>query len=513
MPEIKFTMFLCLGGTGTQIGTTIGNIYPLLLEAGIANTSSSYEMFIIDKDGKGGIFSSCIGACERYQKYEPFLPFKKLPPYKIHKRVYQELQEADDNLRNKNDYTVMDLIGYDDQIQDLAKMCWIEEKRGESIRDGNNRDPSRGSLDAQVCLKKFDKCTLYQRLNEATRDDCGIGGVRVVILGGATGGMGSSLILPLAKKIRSYFPGLRIDMVLLGTYFAIPSPPLQQQNKINDIGNTQDSFYRAAAQIQELKEELVDGNPEPWVYYAAIPEFDNTCGEFNKNGAVKRASHLLELIAALAAFKLKDEKPGFYQTSIVFDKENPKAPNIDWDEKIPYIEDLKKPAWDLMLLFSIIVCQVIPRFTLNEDEEILAEDIKRMEKDLYVKLYIKKPKEKKEQERIKKICGEFKKIKENLIPYFNLWNEIQLYTKFGMNSEIIEFFSREEMKKLAEILGNTKEVTTNEIRLYQRWANFFPGIKTKAATLAQVLEADDTEGLVKLMISDIYEVIKKRKED
>jgi len=47
MPEYKYTMFLCLGGTGTQIGTTIGNIYPLLLEAGIANSSSSYDMFII----------------------------------------------------------------------------------------------------------------------------------------------------------------------------------------------------------------------------------------------------------------------------------------------------------------------------------------------------------------------------------------------------------------------------------------------------------------------------------
>jgi len=405
-------------------------------------------------------------------------------------------------------------------------MCWIKEKRVEPIRDGNNRDPSRGSLDVQVCLGNFEKCILYKQLELATKGDRGAGKVRVVILGGATGGMGSSLILHLTKKIESHFPGLRIDLVILGTYFQIP--PLrsseQQKDKSNDIGNTNDSFHRVAAQIRELKEYLVDCYPKSlWrVYYAAITELDDTCGDFNKNGANPRASHLLELIAALAAFKLKDEeKGGFYQTAIRFDKDI-----IDWNEKIPYIDKLKKPAQDLMFLFGIIVFRIIPRFTLREGKEEETEDLKRMERDQYVKLYIKKPKDTKEQERVRKVHGEFIKIRDNLFPYFNLWFEIQEKTEFGMGKKIVEFFSRTEMDRLFKILrpeeykilrpgeGDEKEpVMTNEILLYQQtWSNFFDSIKTDKTKLIKALEKDNVKDLVQSMIEDVYKVIEARKE-
>ncbi|MDR2786611.1 MAG: hypothetical protein LBB83_11945, partial [Treponema sp.] len=234
------TMFICLGGTGTQIGTAIGNLYPLLEQSRIAG--APYEMFILDKDARGGIYSACVGAYERYQDYSSFLPFKALPPYTLYSTIYQDLQGTTENLRNA-DYTVTDLIGKDRPIRELAGMCWIQEKRDESIRDGNNRDPSRGSLDALVCLEYLENCALFERVKAAV-DIYGEAGIRAVILGGATGGMGSSLIVPLAKKIKEYFADIRLDLVILGTYFLIPQRSQQQKNIVDNIGSTQDSFYR-----------------------------------------------------------------------------------------------------------------------------------------------------------------------------------------------------------------------------------------------------------------------------
>lgn len=490
-----YTIFICLGGTGTQIGATIGNLYPLLKQSGI--TGAPYEMFILDKDSKGGIFSSCVGAYQRYHNYSPFLPFEALPPYALYSTVYQDLQGTAENLRNA-DYTVMDLIGRDLPMRELAGMCWIQEKRDESIRDGNNRDPSRGSLDALVCLEHLENSVLYERLRAAV-DTYGEAGIRAVILGGATGGMGSSLIVPLAGKIKSHFADLRIDLVILGTYFSIPQRSQQQQNNVDHIGSTQDSFYRVADQIQELA-ELVGNNPW-WVYYAAIPEFDDICGKFEKNGADKRKSHLLELAAALAAFRLECfPEPGFYQTSLVFDKSKPNA-LIDWGE-IPFGNELKKPARDFMRLISIMACQALPSFSKTQKE---------LEKDQYVKLYIKKPRE--EIEKIEIIRDLLKQWLQDLVPYFEFWNEIQTNTKLGdkRNRGFVDLFPLKDMEDLSLILGFKQEAWTNKMPLCREtWMNFFPDIKPDKSAVAS---EQTMEGLLRLMIRDIYATLTARKED
>ena len=49
----EYTLFVCLGGTGTQIGTALGNLYPLLQTSRIADSGSVYKMFIMDKDTRG----------------------------------------------------------------------------------------------------------------------------------------------------------------------------------------------------------------------------------------------------------------------------------------------------------------------------------------------------------------------------------------------------------------------------------------------------------------------------
>jgi hypothetical protein len=488
-------MFICLGGTGTQIGTAIGNLYPLLKQSGIAD--APYEMFILDKDARGGIYSACVGAYDRYRDYFPFLPFEALPPYELYSTIYQDLQGAAENLRNA-DYTVMDLIGKDRPMRELAGMCWIQEKRDESIRDGNNRDPSRGSLDALVCLEHFESCVLFERLKAAV-DIHGEAEVRAVILGGATGGMGSSLIVPLAKRIKSHFVNIRLDLVILGTYFSIPHRPQQQQNNVDNIGSTQDSFYRVADQIQELA-ELVGNNPW-WVYYAAIPEFDDICGRFEKNGAEKRKSHLLELAAALAAFSLESlPDPGFYQTSLAFDKTKPNA-LIDWGE-IPFGNELKKPARDFMRLISIMACQVFQSFSKPQKE---------LEKDQYVKLYIKKPRN--ELEKIETIRDLLKQWLQELVPYFEFWNEIQLYTKLGdMGHRIlIDFFNKKDMEDLSKILGFKQAAWTNKMPLCREtWMNFLPDIKPDKYAVASVRTAEE---LLRLMVQDIYITLTARKED
>jgi hypothetical protein len=488
-------MFICLGGTGTQIGTAVGNLYPLLKQSGI--TGEPYEMFILDKDARGGIYSACVGAYARYKEYSPFLPFEALPPYTLYPAVYQELQGSTENLRN-TDYTVMDLIGKDRPIRELAGMCWIQEKRDESIRDGNNRDPSRGSLDARVCLEHLKNCALFERLKAAI-DIYGEAGIRAVILGGATGGMGSSLIVPLAKKIKEYCANIRLDLVILGPYFSIPQRPPEQQNNVNDIGSTQDSFYRSADQIQELL-GIVDN--KVWVYYAALPEFDDICGEFKKNGADKRKAHLLELAAALAAFRLEYlPEPGFYQTALVFDKTNPNA-LIDWGE-IPFGNELKKPARDFMRLISIMACQVLPSFSKPQKE---------LEKDQYVKLYIRKPRN--GLEKIEAIRDLLEQWLQELVPYFEFWNEVQKHTKLGDkgNRILVDFFDKKDMEDLSGILvSKQKNAWTNKMPLCREtWMNFVPDIKPDKHSVASEQSAG---GLLRLMIQDIYTALTARKED
>jgi hypothetical protein len=489
------TMFICLGGTGTQLGTAIGNLYPLLKQAGIAGAPC--EMFILDKDAGGGIYSACVGAYERYLEYSPFLPFESLRPYTLNNTIYQDLQGATENLRNA-DYTVMDLIGKDRPMRELAGMCWIQEKRDESIRDGNNRDPSRGSLDALVCLEHFESCALFEKLKAAV-ETYGEAGIRAVVLGGATGGMGSSLIVPLVKKIKKHFADIRLDLVILGTYFLIPQRSQQQKNNVDDIGSTQDSFYRVADQIQELA-DLVGNNPW-WVYYAAIPEFDDICGEFKKNGADKRKSHLLELAAALAAFSLESlPEPGFYQTSLVFDHNTPNV-RINWDE-IPFGNELKKPAGDFMRLISIMACQVLPSFSKPQKE---------LEKDQYVKLYIKKPRN--ELEKIETIRDLLKQWLQELVPYFEFWNEIRTYTKLGSKGSriLVDFFDKKDMEDLSGILSFKQAAWTNKMPLCREtWMNFFPDIKPDKRA---VLSERTASGLLAMMIRDIYTTLTARKED
>jgi hypothetical protein len=392
----------------------------------------------------------------------------------------------------------MDLIGKDLPIRELAGMCWIQEKRDESIREGNNRDPSRGSLDALVCLERFDSCALFERLKAAV-EIYGEAGIRAVILGGATGGMGSSLIVPFAKKIKKCFSGMRLDMVILGAYFTIPQRSQEQQTGVDNIGSTQDSFYRVADQIRELA-ELVGNNPW-WVYYAAMPEFDDICGKFKKNGADKRKSHLLELAAALAAFNLEVlPDPGFYHTALAFDKSKLNA-LIDWSE-IPFGNELKKPARDFMRLISIMACQVLPRFSNSPKE---------LKNDQYVKLYIKKPLN--ELEKIEAIRDLLKQWLQELVPYFEFWNEIQLYTKLGDkgNRILTGFFDKKDMEDLSGILGFKKAAWTNKIPFCrENWMNFFPDIKPDKRAVAS---EQSVEGLLRLMIRDIYITLTAKKED
>jgi hypothetical protein len=492
-------MFICLGGTGTQIGTAIGNLYPLLKQSGI--TREPYEMFILDKDAQGGIYSACVGACARYEGYYSFLPFEALLPYTLYPAVYQELQDATKKLRNF-DYTVMDLIGKDNPMRELAGMCWIQEKCDESIRGGNNRDPTRGSLDAHVCLEHFKKCALYERLKAAV-DEYHTVGVRAVILGGVTGGMGSSLIVPLAKKVKEYFADIRLDLMILGPYFSIPQRSQEQQNNVDNIGSTQDSFYRVADQIQELAEFIRDNAPvgkNVRVYYAAIPEFDDICGEFKKNGADKRKAHLLELAAALAAFKVEFlQKPAFYQTVLAFDRAKSNA-LIDWGE-IPFGNELKKPAGDFMRLISIMASQVLPSFSKSQKE---------LEKDQYVRLYIKKPRN--ELEKIEAVHDLIKQWLQELVPYFEFWNEIQRYTKLGEKSSriLINFFDKKGMEDLSGIFGDKPALTNKMPLCRETWMNFLPDIKPDKQSVASEQSA---EGLLRLMISDIYTTFTARKED
>jgi hypothetical protein len=495
-----YTAFICLGGTGTQLGYTIGNLFPLLRMSGI--TEAPFSIFILDKDTNSGIYKACTSALQRYEDCRPLLPFDSLPPYELTHAVYQEMQEGTGLLRNAN-YTVMDLIGKDAAMKELAAMCWAEEKRDESIRDGNNRDPSRGSLDAQVCLEHLVESSLYngkdgkQGLQNLV-EKRGAQDIRVVILGGATGGMGSSLIVPLTKKLRESFPGIRIDLVILGPYFEIPQrkASLPGVADVDNIGTSLDSFYRAADQLQEL----AGITQNDWrVFYAAIPGFDDTAGKFEKNGAVRRRSHLLELVAALAGFHLGRESSGagFYQTSLSFAKDKSL---IGWTE-IPWGAEIKKPVEDFMKLLSVLACKVFSELSLD------AKDVRRSG---YLKQYFKKnPAD--EMDTVKNMQELLKVFLQNAAPYFEFWQEVQLNTHLGYKdgSLIVDFFPSEEMNTLAEIMSLKRTARENEkLPLWgdKTWQQFLDDLSPNKKRLADAKDANDK---LKWMIEDIWNIYHK----
>jgi hypothetical protein len=493
-----YTAFVCLGGTGTQLGTAVGNLYPLLRLSRIAE--APFSMFILDKDTNSGIYKACTGALQRYSDSRNLLPFEVLPSYELSPTVYQDMQESTGLLRNK-DYTVMNLIGDDAAMKELAAMCWTEEKRNESLRDGNNRDPSRGSLDALVCLEHLTESSLFQGTSgkqglQNLVDKYGEQDVRVVILGGATGGMGSSLIVPLAERLREKYSGLRIDMVLLGTYFEIPqrNAPPPGATDIDNIGTSLDSFYRAADQVEELyKAKVVDNN---WrVYYTAMPGFDNTAGKFDKNGAVKRKTHLLELAAALAAFEIGKQDPGYYGTSLDYG-ENKKT--VDWTD-IPRGNDLKKPTADFLKILSVLVCGIYPA---------LCADAKDIRKNGYLKQYFKKnPAD--EIELITNMRDDLKVWLQNITPYFEFWQEIQLNTRLGAKNDkpVVNFFDQTDMNRLTGFLDLSQCASENEKLPFwgdKTWLQFVDDIKPDKKRL---VDATDAAKKLKWMFEDIWNII------
>jgi hypothetical protein len=493
------TVFVCLGGTGTQLGSAIGNLYPLLHLSGIIK--EPFSMFILDKDTNSGIYKACTGALQRYTDYKYLLPFESLPPYELSPTVYQEMQEGTGLLRNKT-YTVMDLIGDDTPMKELASMCWIEEKRKESLRDGNNRDPSRGALDALVCLEHLTESSLFQGKDgkqglQHIKETIGVNQVRVVILGGTTGGMGSSLIVPLAKKLRESFHNIRIDMVLLGPYFEIPQRNVPQPGAvdIDNIGTSFDSFYRAADQI----EELLGTVDKDWrVYYAAMPGFDNTAGKFDKNGAVKRKSHLLELTAALAAFVLGEENraPGFYVTATNYEKDKKL---IGWTD-IPLNNVLQKPAENFLKLVSVLASKIYPA---------LCAEPKDIRGNNYLKPYFKKnPAD--EMDTVKTMRDELKVWLQNITQCFEFWQEIQLNTRLGAKDDkkTVDFFPEKDMNLLAGILNFSQYARENEVPLVgMTWQNFIGDIKPDKKRL---VDANDSKDKLKWMVEDIWSKINSK---
>jgi hypothetical protein len=491
-----YNIFVGLGGTGTQIADAISNLYPFLQDAGITN--APFELYILDKDTNSGIFDSCSKAHTRYRNSAYLFPFEKLEPYQFVGTAYQELQG---NLQN-NDYTVLDLIGNDSSIQELAAMCWPAEKRNESLRDGNNRDPSRGSLDAHVCLGSFDQCALYRGIQKA-KDERGEENIRIVVLGGATGGMGSSLIVPLVKKLKEYFVDIRIDLVILGTYFSIPTGG----KGVNNIGTSFDSFFRAADQIEELS-DLVHNDNDWRVYYTAMPGFDNICGEFKKNGATKRKAHLLELLAAIAAFDLEGREGGFYQTALPYDKSKNDAV-VEWNA-IQFGAQLKSSTTAFMKLLSMLT-RLMPTLSL---------DINGVKKDPYLQEYfLKKPA--KDFELIEKMRDILKEWLKNVVPYFMFWYEIQ--SKSGLARESgknpVEFFKPEkDLIVLEKLLADSildsaskqAQSSANILPFGVNWTTFIENLKPDQNQIRKNLNNHDQNRdeaaklMLALMLKDIY---------
>lgn len=512
----RHTLFICIGGTGTQVGTAIGNMYPLLKSSGIAKEGDVYDMFIMDKDVLGENFRYCVKAHDDYKQVSKLLPFESLPPYELYGGLYKELQ--DKRSEPSLDCTVMKLIGDDPLIKELADMCWKEEKRNESLSDGNNRDPSRGAVDAHVSLKYLKETSLVKKLKELVSDNASMENIRLVVIAGITGGMGASLIVPFVEEIKTTFSNdkdlqkigkVRIDLILLGPYFKIPDNP--EKKEIDDIGTSADSYHRAKDQIKELREFVSKDSYKDikWhIYYVDSPEeLDNICGTFKKNGAVKRLSHVLELMAAVAALVwYNQEDAGYYYTDLMTKSDEKIA--IDWDrlEAGVYI---KPHALNLMKLIAIVATEVYPRFS---------QELKDLKNDAFVKMYIKKIDE--NMRLVDEIKAKIKNWLIHAISYFKFWNEVRLYSKFGETREVsIDFFDEESMKDLTRIFERViddpftswEKEPLNQIPLCQNtWMNYLSAVKLDRKKISDLFSVkDNSYPLLSLMINDIYKVLEK----
>ena len=521
------TLFICVGGTGTQVGTAIGTLYPLLKSSRIAKSDDEYSMFIMDKDTAGDNYSYCVGVLEKYkniinfketkegeEKAPSFLPFEVLPPYELHATLYKDLQEKREKSGGvpTDDCTVMKLIGDNKAVVELANMCWEKEKRTESLTDGNNRDPSRGSIDSHVSLKYLKQTSLFQKIKTLIGTSTSKGDIRIVIIAGITGGMGASLIVPLVEELKEFsnddnlkkIAEIRVDIVAIGPYFNIPSN--SDGKEVDNIGTSSDSYHRAKDQIKELTELVETYKDVNWnVYYVDVPDdLDDICGTFNKNRANKRQTHLVELMAALAIFDLREYKNGgHHQTLLEHKKEK-----IDWDE-LAQGDKLKPYARTLMKLIVIVATELFPRFSQKD------EDLK---KDVFIKMYFRKVEE--NILLIEEIASKIKEWLINAIPYFNFWNDIRTHFKFGKNHNIsIEFFDKADMDSLETIFAsvtNKADVSwekkpLNKIPLCKKtWMNYVVAIKP-SSKINEILDKKQTraEAMFSLILKDIYEVLKK----
>jgi hypothetical protein len=391
-------------------------------------------------------------------------------------------------------------------------MCWTEEKRNESIKDGNNRDPSRGSLDAKVCLSRFANCStgkpcsLYEGIENA-KNERGDDNVRIVILGGATGGMGSSLIVPLAEKIKEYFERIRIDLVILGTYFSIPTGG----KGVNNIGTSFDSFYRAADQIEELSALATND----WrIYYTAMPDMDDICGPFLKNGANKRKSHLLELLSGIAAFDLETKEGNFYETALNYDTAKTDA-IVEWTD-ISYGKELKSSVTMFMKLLGYLT-RVMGSLSQSKDH---------VKKDAYLKEYFN-GKQADRLEVIEAMRDILKVWIGNVKPYFDFWFEIQTETRLGRKGGKlpIAFFPENDMKALVGMLNDSISDSVekqahnygNILPFGENFNNFVDELKTNQKLTKEInskkdaTAGDTATALLDLMLHDIYDKLYSKK--
>jgi hypothetical protein len=496
MPKSK-TFIVNLGGTGTQIGTVIGILYPIL-----DPKISDIDMYILDKDVRSGIFKTCGQVQTSYDTIKKYLPFDSPnTSFSLKPNIYQELQEKV-KLSDNAEYTIKDLIGEDPLVQDLAAMCWSKEKKEEPFSEGNNRDPSRGSLDVKVCLEKLEDSKLCGGIQTAIGDGSR---VRLVLTGGITGGMGSSMIMPLVNKLNKIYNNkLDIDLVLLGTYFGIP-----HDEKQDEIGSSYESYYRAAAQLEELAGMLRKESSNNWrVYYTAMPGFDNTAGEYKKNGAERRKFHFLELTAALACFDMIDREEGRYQTVLNCKTDKPTVEN--WDE-IPLGKEIKERSINFLRLISVLAIGLLPElnnFAKNNKSNLP-----------FLKKYFRSPVN--ASTAINRIGADLKSWLNQVRYYVELWKEIQEYTCFGdaNNKKTITLINneKEELERIHKAVSIDLPEYENTWPMYGSDEYTWNNIVMESGKYKRIKEDDlDADIILKDMIADIYAMItksNKNKED
>jgi hypothetical protein len=139
----------------------------------------------------------------------------------------------------------------------------------------------------------------------------------------------------------------------------------------------------------------------------------------------------------------------------------------------------------------------------------LLKEPKDLKGDVYIKRYLAKPDD---LEKIEKMRELLKIWLQNVKPYFEMWHEIQQWTRLGRedNNQVVTLLPARDMDNMAATLEAPQRIQDNFIPLLEQktWMNYVGELKPDKKAIQDA--KGDAAKLLGLMIADIYKDLSGR---